>query len=254
MGLYFSRLDLNDADNKFGWIPDNPDCHDQYTIYSSANNTHLVDLRNISPGIYNQRVIKSGVANALAGLYEFHLIQKDINIVFIPSRLFIYYNQRVLMNSTEYDSGSQIKTGLQVLKQYGVCPETKWPYHNDYLEYEPLNECYEYPIEKFTYYRLHHTIDSLKSALTNKNPFVFGMALYSEFLEIKEDGVLAMPNKDSKYLGGQCVMAVGYDDNKQSFIIRNSFGVEWGDKGHFYMPYDYITETNLCRDFWIISI
>jgi len=253
MGLFFSQLDLN-KENNLGWLPDHPDYYDQYSIYNSVKNKISIDLRNISPGVYNQKLIRSGVANALAGLYEFHLIQKDINIVFIPSRLFIYYNQRKLMDTVNYDSGSQIKTGLQVIKEYGICPETKWPYHNDYFDYEPTFDCYEYIIEKFDYYRLHHNLESLKASLSNKNPFVFGMAVYTEFINITEDGVLTMPSKDSKYIGGHCVMAVGYDDNKQSFIIRNSFGVEWGDKGHFYMPYDYITEPNLCKDFWVISI
>ena len=62
-----------------------------------------------------------------------------------------------------------------------------------------------------------------------------------------------MPSKDEKCLGGHAIMAVGYDDDKKVFIIRNSWGVEWGDKGYFYMPYEFILNKDLCSDFWVIQ-
>ncbi len=55
-------------------------------------------------------------------------------------------------------------------------------------------------------------------------------------------------------LGGHCVMAVGYDDAKQMFIIRNSWGDKWGDHGYFYMPYAFINSTSYCDNFWTIRI
>ncbi len=63
-----------------------------------------------------------------------------------------------------------------------------------------------------------------------------------------------MPKKKEKVLGGHAVMAVGYDDNREAVIVRNSWGKEWGDKGYFYMPYAYITNSHLCDDFWTIRI
>ena len=61
-----------------------------------------------------------------------------------------------------------------------------------------------------------------------------------------------MPSKNEKMLGGHAVLAVGYDDSKQVFIVRNSWGKEWGDNGYFYMPYAFITDKNMCSDFWSI--
>ena len=54
-------------------------------------------------------------------------------------------------------------------------------------------------------------------------------------------------------IGGHAVCAVGYDDAKQMFIVRNSWGDTWGQKGYFMMPYAYMTDANLCDDFWTIK-
>ena len=47
-------------------------------------------------------------------------------------------------------------------------------------------------------------------------------------------------------------MAVGYNDQTQVFIVRNSWGSGWGDGGYFYMPYAYLLDDNLSDDLWVI--
>lgn len=64
-----------------------------------------------------------------------------------------------------------------------------------------------------------------------------------------------MPDVEIEALiGGHAVLAVGYDNSTQHFIIRNSWGADWGDKGYFYMPYEYITDGDLADDFWYIRV
>jgi C1A family cysteine protease len=71
---------------------------------------------------------------------------------------------------------------------------------------------------------------------------------------VAKTGKVPMPKKTEKMLGGHAVLAVGYDDTKKVFIVRNSWGSGWGDKGHFYMPYSYITNQDLAADFWSIEL
>jgi C1A family cysteine protease len=61
-----------------------------------------------------------------------------------------------------------------------------------------------------------------------------------------------MPGPDEEVLGGHAVLAVGYDDSAECFIVRNSWGSGWGKKGYFTMPYSYLLEQNLSDDFWTI--
>ena len=44
---------------------------------------------------------------------------------------------------------------------------------------------------------------------------------------------------NEKLLGGHTVAVVGFDDN-YGFLVRNSWGIDWGIEGHCFIPYEYI--------------
>lgn len=85
--------------------------------------------------------------------------------------------------------------------------------------------------------------------------FRFGFTVLTSFSseQTRKTGVMVMPQPGDKVRGGHAVTAVGFDDFKQVFIVRNSWGEGWGDKGYFYMPYEYITNPDLAHDFWCIN-
>lgn len=53
-------------------------------------------------------------------------------------------------------------------------------------------------------------------------------------------------------LGGHAVVAVGYDDARAEFIVRNSWGTKVLDHGYFYMRYSYVASSTLASDLWTI--
>ena len=260
MGNQFSIL-RNQPINfkKYGWRPDKLDYRDHTDrIPKFINHSHSIDLRDKCPGIYNQGELGSCTANAIAAAYEFDEIKQNENLLFIPSRLFIYYNEREKENSVDIDSGAEIRDGIKSINKIGVCPETLWPYDISKFTVKPPPSCYDQAKkhQSVKYHRLNNSLDILKSCLEAGLPFVFGFAVYESFEseEVAKTGKMTMPNKNESLLGGHAVMAVGYNDDDRCFIIRNSWGIEWGDKGYFYMPYDFITSKKLCSDFWVIEI
>ena len=254
MGLYFSYFFFFFVDfNKYGWKRDSPDYRDKYIHYNFLLDAEDLDLRHKMPGIYNQYSIGSSTANAVAAAYEFNQIQIDEEHIFIPSRLFIYYNTRKIENTIMYDAGAQIRNTIKSININGICSETKWNYNPCYLTNKPFDECYIH-IPPIQYYRIHQNIAALKGCLSNGIPFIFGFSVYENFEKInKIDNTLSVPGDKDIYLGGHCCLCVGYDDAKKTFIIRNSFGLEWGDNGHFNMDYEYMLNTNLCSDLWVIK-
>jgi C1A family cysteine protease len=236
----------------YGWKPDLPDKRD--LVYKSTGViTPRVDLRSQCPPIYNQLQLGSCTANAIAGAIEFDF-GKEKHLDFIPSRLFIYFNERKIENSIDSDSGAMIRDGIKTVASDGVCDERLWPYNIKKFKKEPCKKCYTLAeqdiVEK--YERLL-TIDDYKNALSEGYPFIFGFTVYESFesIDVANTGIVPMPKADERVLGGHAVLGVGLDDNKGYFIVRNSWGPTWGDRGYFYLPYDYFTPT-LTDDFWVV--
>eukprot|EP01047_Picozoa_sp_COSAG01_P005904 COSAG01_NODE_207_length_22017_cov_118.361164_27_plen_402_part_00 len=193
----------------------------------------VFDLREQCPPCYRQGKLGSCTANALAFAYEFdeHGLSDER---FRPSRLFIYYNERAMEKSIANDKGAQISDGVKTMEKEGVCPENMWPYDIAKFADRPPQTCYEdAQLHKVTHAKsIQQTIPQLKAALVEtKRPFVFGFVVYASFetKEVAANGVMPMPAEDEKKLGGHAVAAVGYDDGRQAFIVRNSWGDGWGD-------------------------
>lgn len=100
------------------------------------------------------------------------------------------------------------------------------------------------------------SLPQFKGCLAHNYPFVFGFTVYDSFESpaVAKTGVMPMPGPAEKVQGGHAVLAVGYDEKLQRFIIRNSWGSGWGQMGYFTMPYAYITQSNLADDFWTIRV
>ena len=96
----------------------------------------------------------------------------------------------------------------------------------------------------------------MKGCLASGYPFILGFSVYESFetLAVAAGGHAPMPNPTETLLGGHAVLAVGYEDDKQWFLMRNSWGTRWGLAGYFTLPYDYLLDANLSDDFWTIRL
>lgn len=237
---------------RYGWIRDNLDKRDIHFSQISTGVMPIpkaVDLRNQCPPIVDQGELGSCTANALAG--AIHFIHKDL----ISSRLFIYYNERIIEHTISSDSGAQIRDGIKTLTKQGVCSENIWPYNIDKFKEHPPIDCYNQA--KIDIVKSYHRITGLyqmKYCLSQGFPFVFGFSVYESFenKHVAKTGILPLPSSDEQLLGGHAVLAVGYDMDKQMMLVRNSWGDSWGIKGYFWMPFSYINDSQLADDMWTI--
>lgn len=178
-------------------------------------------------------------------------------MAFTPSRLFIYFNERVVDGTIETDSGARIRDGIKSVAKQGVCPEIDWPYIITAFRSRPPANCYKEALnhKAIQYRRINHSLESFKEVLAMGFPFVFGFSVYESFeaTYITNTGLMAYPKPDERLIGGHAVKAVGYDDTAGHFIIKNSWGTDWGDLGYFYMPYEFM-DSNMTSDFWVITV
>lgn len=243
----------------FGWKPELPDHRDlPYAAMRMALEKPLalpahVDLRPQCPPIYDQGHLGSCTGNAIAGAVHFDRRKQNLPD-FVPSRLFIYYNERSMEGSVSTDAGAYIRDGIKSIAKQGVCKESQWPYQIAKFAEKPPKGCYRDATKyrALSYFRLNNShLDELKSCLAAGFPFVFGFVVYNSFFQGDTNGMVPMPGNES-VAGGHAVVAVGYNDSNQRFIIRNSWGTAKGDQGYYYMPYQYLTSLTLADDFWTV--
>ena len=173
-----------------------------------------------------------------------------------PSRLGIYYDERVLEGTVSTDAGAQIRDAVKVLATNGAAPETLWPYVPANFAMAPPAVYVKTAAQDLAlqYARVDQSQLGIEGCLSKGYPVIFGFTVYSSFESeaVARTGVMPMPSSKEKCLGGHAVLCVGYERSKRMFIIRNSWGVGWGDKGYFYMPYNYLLNANLADDLWAL--
>ena len=242
---------LSPGGRRLNWKPDLPDHRDH--VYLSSPRQRLptsVDLRDKMRPVKNQGSLGSCTGHAIGSYVDF-LNPGEPN----ASRLFIYYNERLLEGTVKEDAGATIRSGIKAVAKFGACKETLHPYKIANFDNEPSEHAYEHAKQnRIVSYQRVKNLHGLKASLVEGHPVVFGMALYESFESehVTNTGTVPMPKKDEACLGGHAVLAVGYDDVTKRVIVRNSWGKGWGDEGYFTLPYAYISNTDLCDDFWTI--
>ncbi|MGH9770081.1 MAG: C1 family peptidase [Candidatus Acidiferrales bacterium] len=215
---------------------------------------------SLSLPIYDQGELGSCTANA-GVLYRRFLAQR-FNKYSAPdedlSRLFLYYQERKLPwnNDVAEDGGAAIRDLFYVLAHTGVCPEVDDPYVQQDFDSSPMNDSSE-DLAQAARFRLgaYHRIPSVeiaKSVLASGYAVALGFTVYESFEDIGAEGIMPMPKPGEQAIGGHAVVIRGYDDQKSGFLIQNSWGPGWGDRGCFWMPYAFLENAALSQfDMWM---
>jgi hypothetical protein len=157
----------------------------------------------------------------------------------------------------DVDAGALLMDGVKAFVDFGVCPEPQWPYVVSRFALKPTPACYAAALEnratKVT--NLYASEPAMKACLTSGVPFVVGIQVHESFetAYVTSTGNVPMPGPGEKLMGGHAVLCVGYDDARRVWIMRNSWGACWGERGYFYLPYAYLLDPTLAGDMWSID-
>lgn len=249
----------------YGWKKDAVDPRDICYKVKKLVPIQSVDLRKTCtmPAIMDQGDLGSCTANAISFALSFNAlnkhVQKAVKCKLPFSRLFIYYNERVIEGTVNSDSGAEIRDGIKSVAQVGAPPESLCKYSISRFAKKPSATAYKSALQfkAVQYERLDNKNKSmLVDCLQRGYPFVFGFTVFESFESdaVAATGIVPMPNiKSEQMLGGHAVMCVGYDLPTDRFIVANSWGADWGQKGYFTIPAAYLCNPNLADDFWMID-
>lgn len=253
-----------------GGLRDRLDPRDR--IHQPRSTTDLpatVDLRAACPPVYDQGRLASCTAQAIAGAIQFTRRKHGQDPDFVPSRLFIYWNERALAGTTASDAGASTRDGLRSVTTQGVAPESLWPYNDTPADppggmfppdapagQQPPAAAYDVAAELklLSYQRLRNDLTHMRACLAEGYPFTIGIVIYPSFVSAdhRQQTVTPLPGADEEPLGEHVVLAVGYDDHQQWLICRNSWGETQADQGYFYLPYAYAERRALIGDLWTL--
>ena len=238
-----------------GCIPDVPDARDVHYVppVDTATLPQSVDLRPLCPTVYDQGDLGSCTANAIGAAIEYNQMQTGKQS-FVPSRLFIYFNERVLEGTIKQDAGAMIRNGIKTVVRLGAPPEEVWPYDESAAFTQPHPDAYAAAkLDLVTVYcRVGQTLPLMQACLMEGFPIVFRYTCFPSMDHTWDDGVIPMPGPTEPEDGGHCMLIVGYNNANRTFLVRNSWGTQWGQQGYGTMPYDYILSPQWTTDLWTI--
>lgn len=249
---------------KYGWRKDKLDARDHKFSVERTTPLATVNLGKTHHlgEVFDQGQLGSCTANGLAFAAYYDLLNKDLSngtvAAYIPSRLFIYYFERVLEGTVNSDAGAEIRDGIKVINTYGLPPESEWPY--DISQFTTLPPAAVVAAGKHLTTLKYASIDNtnkglIVSALDQGLPVVFGLSVYPSFMtdEVAKTGNVPTPDINTEQLeGGHCMAIVAYNVKKDTFQVRNSWGASWGQKGYCTIPAAYLTNPSLATDFWVV--
>jgi len=227
-------------------------------VQAAAHLPDRVDLRGMCSPVEDQGRVGSCTANATVGALEYHLRMMKLPFTDL-SRLFVYYNARVMDGREGEMHGSSMVLNMAATMMYGACPASMWPYQTSLVTTRPTEACYRAAenLKGVSYARLEHGDPvRIKSVLAQGLPVPFAMQMPREGYAMGYGGRITRPAGGwwpRKKEGGHALLMVGYDDAMESWLVRNSWGTRYGEQGYFWLHYEALEAYKKPDNFWVIG-
>ena len=206
----------------------------------------IVDYTEEMSPVRNQGEEGTCVAFAsVVGVKEYHE-KKELGHLIELSPRYLYQLCKQL-DGIPNQEGTYPRIAMKALAEKGVCPEECWPYQ----PYQTDSPCAgadgkALPFRIRTYARLSG-IEEMERSLSVNGPFMAGVEVFSSWFEAGR-GRIPLPDPDETSMGGHAICIMGYSREGSYFKFKNSWGIDWGDSGYGYLPYEYMNRH--CLDAW----
>jgi len=258
---YFKRFKLIGDD-----IKEDPLQEDYEPVPTKETN---IDLSHDFTPIKSQGPVGACTTFAVTAVYEY-ILKKNDRADHDLSERFLYYNSRETDGRLDKE-GVPISTAIRSIGDKGICSEEKWPYSFEEYNTKPSDDAYQDAELRKIKKALNIVLtdnqdenrDALRSAIAEGYPVIISLNLFDAFDHIGSDGMVPIPlpgdlilqrdNAESRTSSPHAMVACGYDDKNQVFLVRNSWGERFGKNGYCYIPYAYICNHEYLNHAYIIT-
>lgn len=213
-----------------------------------------VNLKDYFTKVKDQGQIGACTVFAISSIFEYLLKRysdEDTDL----SESFVYYNVRHIDGRETEDTGSSFQDVVESIGSQGICTESLHPYTHS-LSDVPSDEAYLDGENRRIIKALNVNIkeNDIKSAIQEGYPVAISLKIFDSFHATS--GFVKRPSEseiESADYGYHAMVIVGYSDDTKFFLVRNSWGEHFGDKGYCYIPYSYICSPELNRMACIVT-
>lgn len=217
-----------------------------------------VDLRQHFSSIRNQGLMGSCASFSSSSIFEYIINEANGNEKPIElSPRFLYYNVcKKNDDGTPIDNGSSFYDNIKSLGENGICVEELCEYAGNFSE-APTKEAIENAKGRLVTEAMNVNINhnDFISALSDGYPIAISLKIFDSFGKGR-NGFIFRPTAEelnSTDYGYHAMVICGYNDKNKVYIIRNSWGKSFGDKGYCYIPFSYVEDNKLCSQAVIIT-
>lgn len=227
---------------------------DKYEPAHGLKPKNTIDLRKYFSPVRNQLNLGSCTSFAAVSMYEALMNRNGMEGENMMSPAFLYYFSNIKKGRPS--GGSNFHEQFEMLGKHGVCQEALYEYDAENPDVEPTGEAVEDAmkhrllsarqiplinnIDKSETLKENHRL--ITSALTEGYPVGISLKIYEN---LGKNGAFVLHPDDSpeaREEGWHAMVIVGYSEENNFYIVRNSWGPEFGEDGYCYVPMAYIDD------------
>ncbi|MFN2438920.1 MAG: C1 family peptidase [Chitinophagaceae bacterium] len=137
------------------------------------------------------------------------------------------------------EDGTSLKAAMDIARKYGAVLDDLLPFNTGQLYPNPAKTFYAVAakLKIASYFNLGNNIGNWRTWLASKGPILTRLDVDATWDTATDNKGKLEIYQPQTARGGHAVALVGY--TSKAFIVRNSWGTTWGDKGFAYASFSY---------------